>query len=348
MPNWSEPKITRERIKIDPFELIKQAERYTEEGDYYSAERTYVAALKNAIDTPSQAEIKSKVKNGLTSVYDAWAVYCVNNNMFDEAEQVLKKELNVVSNPWDVKTSLRNLYEIWGDSLVNNGQYRNAESRFIAALQIEIELKRSDINHCDLLKKIREIKYAYGDKENKKIGDMLYVYNSSVNTYRTKAIILGIIGIYSLLLRDFDKFGGLCAVPYLFIFVFPLFSAIFWGMELERMVITGKKMIAGLFMFSFTVILMIALVSNAFIAEIIVIPFGLLCILQSIKMFVFANVCVSEKDVVNSLIRQNLRNVIINCGGCGQKLKIPADKRIEVTCPKCKWKTVVNESSKHN
>lgn len=305
MPNWSEPIIQREKVKINSFELIEQAEKYAEIGDYHSAESTYVAALKNSKDTPSQSEISLKVKNGLVSVYDAWSVYCISNHRFEEAEQALKKEFKVISNPWDVKTSLRNLYEIWGDSLVYNGTLKEAESKYIAALEIEKELNPSGINRCELISKIRQIKYAYGDKDNRKIGDILYILSSSINTYRLKAIILGGIGLYSILIRDFDKFGGLCVVPYVFILLFPVFCKIFWSTDIERMAAMGKKTTAGLLMISGTVILLIALVSSEFVVEYIVIPFGLICIYKAIKLLALIKTCDTEEDVVSFL--QNTR-----------------------------------------
>ena len=35
---------------------------------------------------------------------------------------------------------------------------------------------------------------------------------------------------------------------------------------------------------------------------------------------------------------------IITCGSCGQKIRIPTGKRIELTCPKCKRKSIIHIS----
>ena len=194
MPNFSKPKVTVERVDIDPYELISMAKQYAERGDYYSAERTYVAASNASMGTSSQNDVVAKVKRGLSSIYNSWAEYCSQNYRFQEAEITLKKALKIKYNIRDVKTNLCTLYEKWGDCLKVDGKLEGAETRYFLALQIEREIGTNETQESNLIRKIKEIKYLYNSDEEKELSYYLYVLESGKG-FADKAVIFEIIGV---------------------------------------------------------------------------------------------------------------------------------------------------------
>ena len=97
MPNWSEPEIkSREKILIDPEELIKNAESAMERCDYRLAEIHFANAIKNARGTSKSSSINLCVKSGLCRLYSRWYEYCSNKKEFEAAESVLKKYIKII------------------------------------------------------------------------------------------------------------------------------------------------------------------------------------------------------------------------------------------------------------
>jgi hypothetical protein len=82
---WSDPKIEKEKVKIEPEVFIKEAKEYTESGDYNMAERAYVNALSNARGASNVKEITRIVKDGLSDIYKLWTQDCINRYEYQES-----------------------------------------------------------------------------------------------------------------------------------------------------------------------------------------------------------------------------------------------------------------------
>ena len=251
--NWSEPKIQRERVKIDPWELIATAEKHFESGDYYSAERTYVAAIKNSKGTISQAELVTKAKKGLIATYEAWAIYCVNKKKYEEAEQALNKELKVNPDIRNVKADLRFLYTTWGDDLKFEGKLAGAETRYILALQMDKELNDEQNTTSALYKKIKEIEYLNNSHVGKEYSRILYVLEQGEG-YNVKATVLCIIGLICICSALwFHGNDDVFWIILLIMFLSPIGVAAY-SFTYERLITRGHGFIAFVYMFSWSII----------------------------------------------------------------------------------------------
>lgn len=281
-PNWSDPKVKTEKVKIDPYELIAQAEKYAESEDYNSAEKTYITAIKNAIGTASQADIVSKVKSGLTEVYDSWAAYCYQNYKFEDAELVLNKALKINLNIRNIKRDLRTLYETWGDSLSYEGKLEGAENRYIHALQMDKELGNDYKSSILLIGKIKKVMYMYNSNSEKRLAYLLYILEEG-KAFGVKAMILGVIGVICIISAiafhgDDDVFWMVLAIMFISPIVVPMYS-----FNYERQQTRGKFFASLLYMFFWTIIGVLCCAIDplyAFYPAVV----GVACVYHAIKM----------------------------------------------------------------
>ena len=141
MPNWSEPKLEKEKVKIEPEVFLKEARKYIESGDYNMAERAYVNALSNARGASNVKDITRIVIDGLSEVYILWTQDCQERYEFHDAEPALLKLLKIIDNKRKAKEELIKLYEKWGLSLsLRDKNWKGALLVFVKKLKLEKEL----------------------------------------------------------------------------------------------------------------------------------------------------------------------------------------------------------------
>ncbi len=329
---WSDPKIEKEKVKIEPELFIKEAKEYTESGDYNMAERAYVNALSNARGASNVKEIVRIVKNGLSEIYSLWIKYCIKCDEYQDALPVLQKLQKISDDKTGVKKELVELYDAWGISLSRNDKnWIGAITIFIKKIRLEKEL---GFDTKDSEERLAEVLYATKNSKYRKKSNQLHFSNKK---FRYKLLIRALIESVVALVTPLIQFSFFA---YMFSFVMLYFYDDGWGLLYPD---SNKKAIrncVGLTCFSFAWLIITEVFGKrSNINRELIISF-VITIIISVRLMIHAigelriYFSYQNKDVLD-VIEGILPEKTIRCKSCKSKLKVSGETLSAVKCPKC-------------
>ena len=337
--NWSEPKIEKEKVKIEPEVFVEEAKKYTETGDFNMAERAYVNALSNARGSSNIKDIIRIVKEGLSEIYLLWTQDCINQYKYQEAEPVLRKLVKISDDKRAAQEEYIKLYDAWGLSLsLYDNNVNGAIIIFAKKLRLEKKLEHNtEVTETKLI----SLLYSSKNAKYRKVAEKLQYSKMGA---RVRLLLSALI------MAGVALATPLYAPNSILIYVFSFFMLVLrndW--ELQGLVLYKKRLwkCIGLTFFSLTwfIILMISVSSSnwrnfdTIYTVMSIITFVILTVI-SIRVMFYAigqfKVYFSYKKVGSlDAIGYILAPINISCKSCGAKLRISDETISAVKCPKC-------------
>ena len=326
MPNWSEPKIAKEKVKIEPEVFLEDARKYANSGDFNMAEKAYVNALSNARGASNIKEIISIVKEGLSEIYKLWTQECIKQYEYQDAEPILQKMLKISDDKQAVQEEFIELYNAWGLSLFRyDNNVKGAIIIFAKKLKLEKKLEQ---NTEDTETELTSFLYSSKNKKYRKIADGLY--------FRKKEARVRLL-LSALIMAGVALATPLFAPYSIDVYIFSYFMFV---LRHDWLMSGLKKLRECLALTFFSLIWMIILtvfgITNTamsiitFVILVFISIRVMLCALSQFKVYF----SYKKKDVLEA-IEYILVPVNISCKSCSAKLKIPGETISTIKCSKC-------------
>ncbi len=352
---WSDPKIEKEKVKIEPEVFIKEAKEYTESGDYNMAERAYVNALSNARGASNVKGITRIVKDGLSDIYKLWTQDCINRYEYQEAEPVLQKLLKISDDKTAVKRWMIEIYGTWATHLnldaidkrvrEKKSDYDRIYSQgYLSVLFRKYRLEReigyeTDGTLRDLISELKNNKTKMSQKEFRNDIVQLFFLDKGKKA-RNAALVLAFIAVLTPILSS-KSF-----ILYIIMLMLMTFSNLI-NADMNSLLKGGKEeklifyMISKLTFISYIWILVWIIIRVRF-HNIALIGTLILAVLQSIRSLTYSIRRLKAYHSIqgiscdaDELLVELLGEDEFECKKCGHHFKVTPDIIGKVKCPEC-------------